>query len=145
VTEENMTDAPIYTAEDALEHVHVEPVDASAQAAEIERLTRERERLALAICGGEDAPGYANTQAVETLEAEAQRSQAAHRDDIDRMMRAEADRDRLAAEVKALREALADMLSGWRYIRQHHGDLAGVGWDRAEQAARAALAQGDNL
>lgn len=35
--------------------------------AEIERLTRERERLALAICGGEDAPGYANAQTVETL------------------------------------------------------------------------------
>lgn len=33
----------------------------------IERLRREREELALAICGGEDAPGYANAQTVETL------------------------------------------------------------------------------
>jgi hypothetical protein len=31
-------------------------------------LREERERLALAICGGEDAPGYANAQTVETLE-----------------------------------------------------------------------------
>ena len=34
----------------------------------IEELEAERERLALAICGGEDAPGYANAQTVETLE-----------------------------------------------------------------------------
>jgi len=39
-----------------------------------------------------------------------------------------------------VREALADMLAGWRYIREHHGDLYGVGWDRAEQKAAAALA-----
>lgn len=38
-----------------------------------------------------------------------------------------------------LLEACEDMLSGWRYIRQVHGDLAGVGWDRAEQAAIAAI------
>ena len=28
--------------------------------------------------------------------------------------------------------ALADILGGWRYIRQSHGDLYGVGWDRCE-------------
>ena len=38
-----------------------------------------------------------------------------------------------------LREALEDALGGWRYIRKHHGDLSGVGWDRVEDAARAAL------
>lgn len=48
--------------------------------------------------------------------------------------------DALRAEVARLREALTDMLSGWRYIRQNHGDLYGVGWDRCEDAARAALA-----
>lgn len=42
-----------------------------------------------------------------------------------------------------LRDALKDMLSGWRYIREHHGDLYGVGWDRAEQKAVAALAKAD--
>jgi hypothetical protein len=36
-------------------------------------------------------------------------------------------------------EALKDMLSGWRYIREVHGDLYGVGWDRAQQAAEKAL------
>ena len=47
--------------------------------------------------------------------------------------------ERLTAEVEPLREALADMLAGWRYIRQNHGDLYGVGWDRAQQKAEAAL------
>ncbi|MDE2104451.1 MAG: hypothetical protein KGL39_44865 [Patescibacteria group bacterium] len=43
------------------------------------------------------------------------------------------------AEIERLRAALSDMLSGWRYIREHYGDLYGVGWDRCENAARAAL------
>jgi len=46
------------------------------------------------------------------------------------------------AEIARLREALTDMLSGWAYIRQTHGDLYGVGWDRAENKASAALAGG---
>ncbi len=37
--------------------------------------------------------------------------------------------------------AMTDMLAGWRYIRSNHGDLYGVGWDRAEQAMEAALSQ----
>jgi hypothetical protein len=37
------------------------------------------------------------------------------------------------------REALRDMLSGWRYIRQVHGDLYGVGWDRSQTKAEKAL------
>jgi hypothetical protein len=37
------------------------------------------------------------------------------------------------------REALRDMLSGWRYIRQVHGDLYGVGWDRSQIKAEKAL------
>lgn len=40
-----------------------------------------------------------------------------------------------------LYEALEDMLASWRYIRQQHGDLYGVGWDRCEQVACAALAK----
>lgn len=43
------------------------------------------------------------------------------------------------ALVAELVEALRDMLSGWRYIRQSHGDLYGVGWDRAQNKAEAAL------
>lgn len=46
---------------------------------------------------------------------------------------------RLIAAAPDLYAALTDMLAGWRYIRDHHGDLPGVGWDRAEEAARAAL------
>ena len=42
--------------------------------------------------------------------------------------------------VDIQKKALEDMLSGWRYIRQSHGDLYGVGWDRAQDKAEAALA-----
>lgn len=38
-----------------------------------------------------------------------------------------------------LLEALKDMRNGWRYIRETHGDLYGVGWDRAENKANAAI------
>ncbi len=50
---------------------------------------------------------------------------------------------RLAAaerDAARLREALLDMRSGWKYIRETHGDLYGVGWDRAQDKADAALA-----
>ena len=43
------------------------------------------------------------------------------------------------AKEIALRTALVDMLAGWRYIRQSHGDLYGVGWDRAQEKAEKAL------
>ena len=45
----------------------------------------------------------------------------------------------LLPAVDALKEALRDMLSGWRYIREVHGDLPGVGWDRAQNKAEEAL------
>jgi len=44
------------------------------------------------------------------------------------------------AREKVLRDALTDMLNGWKYIRESHGDLYGVGWDRAQQKAESALA-----
>lgn len=47
----------------------------------------------------------------------------------------------LIAAAPDLYEALEDMLSGWKYIRESHGDLYGVGWDRAQNKARAALAK----
>jgi hypothetical protein len=46
----------------------------------------------------------------------------------------------LRAENARLRDAALDALYGWRYIRQNHGDLYGVGWDRVENALTAALA-----
>lgn len=36
-------------------------------------------------------------------------------------------------EFNELHSALTDALSGWEYIREQHGDLYGVGWDRVEQ------------
>lgn len=47
----------------------------------------------------------------------------------------------LMVERAQLRRALTDMLHGWRYIRDVHGDLYGVGWDRAQKAAEDALKQ----
>ena len=44
------------------------------------------------------------------------------------------------ADVEALVAAAKDMRSGWEYIRDTHGDLYGVGWDRAQDAIDAALA-----
>lgn len=46
-------------------------------------------------------------------------------------------------EIKALRDALSDMLSGWKYIREVHGDLYGVGWDCAQSKAEAAIASAE--
>lgn len=41
---------------------------------------------------------------------------------------------------EAIERALIDMLNGWKYIRSTHGDLYGVGWDRAQLKAEQALA-----
>ena len=46
---------------------------------------------------------------------------------------------RLISAAPELLDALRDMLSGWRYIRETHGDLYGVGWDRAEAKAVSAI------
>ena len=46
-------------------------------------------------------------------------------------------------EIRELRRAAADALSGWRYIRAQYGDLDGVGWDRVEKRLVAALARCD--
>lgn len=48
---------------------------------------------------------------------------------------------RLMAAAPELLEALEDMLSGWKYIRESHGDLYGVGWDRAQDKAEFAIAK----
>jgi hypothetical protein len=41
--------------------------------------------------------------------------------------------------IKLAIEALRDMHDGWKYIRHSHGDLYGVGWDRAQTKAEEAL------
>lgn len=50
----------------------------------------------------------------------------------------------LQAERDALRAALKDMHGGWQYIRSSYGDLYGVGWDRCDANARAALGEPSN-
>lgn len=47
----------------------------------------------------------------------------------------------LISAAPDLLEALQDMLSGWKYIREQHGDLYGVGWDRAQDKAQAAISK----
>lgn len=37
------------------------------------------------------------------------------------------------ARIGILKDALSDMLNGWKYIREFHGDLHGVGWNRAQK------------
>lgn len=49
------------------------------------------------------------------------------------------ERDEALRERDEALEALRDMLSGWKYIRQVHGDLYGVGWDRAQTKAEKVL------
>lgn len=51
----------------------------------------------------------------------------------------------LEAEKVELLEALKDMLSGWRYIQQDpmHREIYGVGWERAQRLAEAAIAKAE--
>jgi hypothetical protein len=53
------------------------------------------------------------------------------------------ERLREAVDRQNLRAAAIDALAGWRYIRQVHGDLPGVGWERVENALAAALDAAD--
>jgi hypothetical protein len=46
---------------------------------------------------------------------------------------------RLHAVNAELSEALKDMHSAWKYIRATLGDLYGVGWDRSQEKAEAAM------
>lgn len=46
------------------------------------------------------------------------------------------------ARIKVLEAALADTLSGLNYIREFHGTLYGVGWERFK-SYRALLKEGD--
>lgn len=67
---------------------------------------------------------------------------AANRSLADYIASNHAELTRLRSDLAAMREALRDMHAGWRYIREVHGDLYGVGWDRCEEKASAALAKG---
>ena len=78
--------------------------DAMTEAADrIEQLTAERHRLALAICGGEDAPGYANAQTVETLEHVAKQNRQSHWATINSLLAEEAERDEALNQLDSAR------------------------------------------
>lgn len=47
--------------------------------------------------------------------------------------------EQLERVIAQAREALEDMNNGWKYIRCSHGDLYGVGWDRAQYKADASI------
>lgn len=47
--------------------------------------------------------------------------------------------DEFARKARQLEDALLDARSGMRYIREAHGNLFGVGFDRVEDKAKAAL------
>ena len=47
--------------------------------------------------------------------------------------------DQFARQARQLEDALLDARSGLRHIREAHGDLNGVGFDRVEDKATAAL------
>lgn len=49
--------------------------------------------------------------------------------------------ERIRDAAPELLAALEDMLSGWKYLREHHGELSGVGWDRAQDNAESAIRQ----
>ena len=51
----------------------------------------------------------------------------------------------MTALEQKLYEALHDMRSGWRYVRETHGDLYGVGWDRCERSASEAIAEFEHM
>lgn len=47
--------------------------------------------------------------------------------------------DEFARKARGLEDALLDARSGMRYIRETHGNLYGVGFDRVEEKATKAL------
>ena len=110
-------------------------------------LQRERERLALAICGGEDAPGYANSQTVETLELLAKENERDHSALVDRFIdverqlseaveraeRAERNNRRNERQAATTREAWA----------KTEGELARVKAERDDYLNKALMADLD--
>jgi len=48
---------------------------------------------------------------------------------------------RLIAAAPDGLKAAQDALAGWRYIRAHHGEIYGVGWDRVEEKLAAFIAK----
>ena len=115
---------------------------AVAKAADrIVTLTAERNRLALAICGGEDAPGYANAQTVETLEHVAKQNQQAHGATINSLLAAEAERDEALNQldsaihsVEVLEKRTAAVMEDRKFILEERDRTFALMLARAEKA-----------
>ena len=90
-----------------------------ALTAERDALRAERERLSLAICGGEDAPGYAGAQTVEALESVAMQNRNMHAGTVNSLLRAETERDTLRADVERLRAELSGAADAFAVIADH--------------------------
>ena len=82
---------------------------------EIERLRDEREQLALAICGGEDAPGFANAQTVEKLVEIAEQSRREVAQEYQRTAADRADAIAARAQARRYRDALYRIAGGTNY------------------------------
>ena len=82
---------------------------------EIERLRDEREQLALAICGGEDAPGFANAQTVEKLVEIAEQNRREVAREYERSAADRADAIAARAQVRRYRDALYRIAGGTNY------------------------------
>ena len=115
----------------------------------VEQLTAERERLALAICGGEDAPGYANAQTVETLEHVAKQNQQSHGATINSLLATEAERDEALNQLdsaihsvevleKRVAEVMADRES-WQQAFSAQSAKLQIALDVGGEPVRAAL------
>jgi hypothetical protein len=93
----------------------------------INEIYSERERLALAICGGEDAPGYANAQTVEALEKVARDNANATMEHINRTLEAEAKLAKVSVFLRFLdenyRHAFGD--TARQKIRELYAELEG--------------------
>ena len=114
--------------------------DRWAAADRIAALEAERERLALAICGGEDAPGYANAQTVEALEKVANDNAAHGSWLIDRIAALEAQLSARPAHQQLLADALAleEVREALEEIAARHipDQPAAVGGDEADWCRR---------
>lgn len=95
------------------------------------------------------APRFALQPALYSLTPDQQEAQdrdrveAAMADNQEAAEREMHDHDPVAAAAPELLDAARDALAGWHYIRDHHGDLPGVGWGRVDSALTLAIARAE--
>lgn len=127
----------VYTAARAIESAATAPL--LARIAELERHNNELvKRREFDVRDIKDSTAKLGALERELEEA---RKDAERLDFIESMGKGARDRiEQLERVLDQAREALEDMNNGWKYIRCSHGDLYGVGWDRAQDKANASIA-----